>query len=223
MFNDVKSLTELVMRYGTPSACRKKLLGLRWPNNFITCPQCQHNEIYRFADRKRFKCKGCSYKFNVTTGTFFEGSKIPLNKWFLAIYLASSHKKGISSCQLARDIGVTQKTAYFMIARIQKSFANVAVEVRDPTVGVDETYVGGKNKNRHYNKRHRGKYIRGRGSMDKIKVFGMLERESGNVRSTKVPSVGKDDLLPIIRKHVAPGATICSDEYSSYESLSWHN
>jgi transposase-like protein len=110
-----------------------------------------------------------------------------------------------------------------MIARIQQAFSNVAVQAMDQTIEIDETYVGGKNKNRHYNKRKKGPGIRGRGAIDKIKVFGMLERESGNVRSMSVPSVGKEDLLPIIRRHAMPGATICSDEYPVYDSLSWHN
>jgi transposase-like protein len=216
MFDDVKSLSQLVIRYNTEIKCHKKLQGLYWRGG-IECAHCDSREAYRFSDKKRFKCKACRKIFTVVTGTLFEGSHVSLVKWFMAVYMATNHKRGINSCQLARDIDVTQKTAYYMIARIQQAFKNTAIKHMDMTVEGDVTLVGGKQKNKHYKKKQ--KITQGRNDETKIKVFGLLERESGNVISFKIPAESIEVLAPIYEKLISKDALLQTDEAVAYKPL----
>ena len=150
-------------------------------------------------------------------GTIFENTKIPLKKWFITIFMMTSHKKSISSLQLARDIGVTQKTAWFMLHRIRettklKSFD----EFLSGEIEADETYIGGKNKNKHNDKKTKGS--QGRNTKDKIAVFGILQR-NGNVKAKKVEDVKGKTLKSIICDIVKKGSTVMTDEWSSYNGL----
>lgn len=182
------------------------------------CPHCGHDEkIYTFKDGVYYKCGKCRKKFTVRVGTVFEGSNIKLGKWLLAIYLATSHKKGISSHQLARDIDVTQKTAWFILHRIRliirtKSF-NAPL---DGIVEVDETYVGGKEKNKHAAKKVKG--TQGRSVKEKAPVLGMIQR-GGELRTQHVNDTKKSTLQPIIGENVSAGTTLMSDEWWGYRGL----
>lgn len=218
MFNkEYKNLLEFIKTFDTEQKCIDYFTLLRW-NDKIKCPHCNNSKYYAFKDKKTYKCKKCTLKFNVKTKTIFEGSNIKLQKWFMAIYLCNSLKRGIASAQLSRDIGVTQKTAWFMLQRLRLIFENQETKNFDDStpIELDETYIGGKNKNRHYNKKV--KNAQGRSYIDKTPVFGILQR-NGKVVSMPVKDVKSNTLKPIITQFIKPGATIMTDEWSSYRGL----
>ncbi len=199
-------------RFPTEESCREYLKNERYPDGKVACPKCgSMDKIYSMSDGKRFKCgnKGCFHIFTITVGTIFEASHISLQKWFLAMYIISAHKKGISSCQMHRDVGVTQKTAWFMLHRVRYMLSRgCSTELMTGTVEADETYIGGK--------KHVGK--RGRGSENKTPVFGIVERQ-GDVRTQPVKHVDSDTLKGIIRKNVDLSSTIMTDEWTAYIGL----
>ena len=141
----VKNLKELMKKYSDEDKCREFLIQQRW-NGIPTCPKCGGQKYYNIENGKRFKCANnkCYYRFSVTIGTVFEASNIPLSTWFPALYLIASHKKGISSVQLAKDLGVTQKTAWFMLHRIRESLKDKNSPLLTGIVEVDETYMSRK-------------------------------------------------------------------------------
>lgn len=207
------SLLELANEFNTDLKCRQYLSKIMW-NDKPVCAHCGNEDICSFSDGRRFKCKTCKKQFTVTVGTIFEGSHIPLQKWFIGIYLLTAHSKGISSLQLSKDLGVTQKSAWYMAHRLryairQKSF----LAPMQGVVECDETYVGGKDSNRHMSKR---KHLTGGGG--KTIVFGMVER-GGNVRTQVVSDTKETTLLPIIEVNVAKGMPVCTDTANSYLNL----
>lgn len=209
------NLLEATKFFSSEEVCRGYLEKLIWEDKPV-CPYCKNKEIYRFSDKKRFKCKRCFTKFTITIGTVLENTKVPLQKWMLAVYLVTATKKGISSVQLSKDIGVTQKTAWFMLQRIREMVGLDNIEAFEDIVEVDETYIGGKYKNKHYNKRLKNQ--QGRGGSEKTPVFGMLQR-NGKVLSMKVPDTKSTTLKPIIDKYINRGTIICSDEWRGYRGL----
>ena len=153
-------------------SCLDHLENIRWKDD-ITSPFDPESKVYKCKNH-RYKCKNTGKYFNVKTNTLFEGTRIPLQKWFIATWMFLTHKKGVPSCQLARDLGVTQKTAWFMLHRIRLCFSFENDSELDNEVEVDETFVGGKNKNRHRDKKV--KKCQGRSFKDKTPVIGMIER-----------------------------------------------
>ncbi len=209
------NIIQIYKLFPTQIDCLNHLEKVRW-NNIPVCPYCKSIKVSGLPKENRHHCNTCNTSFRVTVGTIFHKTKVDLQKWFLAISLVLNAKKGISSRQLSRDIEVNKDTAWFMIMRIRKAF----VEYGDLLKGIveaDETYLGGKNKNRHRDKKTKGG--QGRGGSDKTAVFGVLERD-GKVIAQKVKDVSSKTLKPIINKLVKAGANIITDEWGSYNGLS---
>lgn len=196
--------------------CRLFLENVRWQGTPV-CPHCGSisDKHYQLKTHGTFnglyKCRDCHKRFTVTVGTMFEGSHIPLLKWFYAIYVFLSHKKGISSVQLSKDISVTQKTAWFMLTRIRYNLKELERVLFDGIVQMDETYVGGKSKGRFKNNR-------GRSTKQKIPVVGVLT--DTRVIATVVPDTTRKTLHTIIYGLIKPGSTIVTDEWPAYNGLS---
>ncbi|MGA3013102.1 MAG: IS1595 family transposase [Bacteroidales bacterium] len=211
------NLYDLREYFSNETICRTYLEEFRW-NGKPICPFCNSEKPYKLADGKTYKCsnKDCRKKFTASVGTIFENTKIPLSKWFTAMYLVTSHKKGISSLQLHRDLGVTQKTAWFINHRIREMLKDKAPELLANMVEVDETYVGGKEKNKHKSKRAKG--TQGRSTETKTVMFGILERD-GKVIAQKVPDAKRKTLQDIIKAKVKEGSTVVSDEWKGYNKL----
>ncbi len=190
-------------------SCRKYLEKRRWGDTPV-CPHCENKQkIYRYKNGKILKCACCKKQFSVKTGTIYENSNIPLQKWFLTFYLISLSKKGISSIELSKTIGVTQKSAWYLLQKVRYMLEHRKSrnQLRG-TVEVDETYIGGKK---------RGK--RGRGSENKTPVFGAVQR-GGRLSITPVTDTKRKTLEPIIHRHIKKGTYINSDEWWAYTELS---
>lgn len=206
-----ESLLDVVHKFPDEMACREYLEQQRW-NGKIVCPHCQSKwKMYRLNGGHIFKCAECRKQFTVKVGTIFEDSALPLQKWFMAIYLLTAHKKGISSCQLARDIKVTQKTAWFMLHRIRHAFETKKSDAPlSNVVEADESYFGGKMTGG----------TTGRGSENKTPVLGMVER-GGRVRSVPLRRATSKALKETITKNVQSGSTVITDEWPAYGVLYW--
>jgi transposase-like protein len=212
-----KSLVALLEAFPNEKACVAHLEAIRWRDGAF-CPHCGCRKVYHFKDGINHKCAECRKRFSVKVGTIFEDSKISLQKWFMAIYLITAHKKGIASTQLARDLGVTQKTAWFMLHRLR--YASQTKSFNAPlknTVEADETFVGGKERNKHKSKRTPG--TQGRNTLTKSAVLALIERD-GEVRVFHLNDVTSRTLQTFIGKHVALGARVMTDEYRAYTGLS---
>ncbi len=213
---EFRTLIELFEAIPDEDAAIAHFTRIRWAAGAF-CPHCGGTKVYTFADKKTHKCaaKECAKRFSIKVGTIFEDSKVPLRKWLAAIWLLTSHKKGVASTTLARDIGVTQKTAWFMLHRLReaattKSFAGPLGGI----VEADETFVGGKEKNKHASKRT-GQTKGGKG---KAVVFGMVER-GGELRAIVIPNRKAATVQGVIGAHVAPGANLMTDEFTGFVGL----
>ena len=208
------SLISLATYFDSEAKCKKVLREQRW-GKYIVCPYCGSIHTYERKDG-RFICRDCNSSFSELVGTIFENTKIPLRKWFMAMYLISSHKKGVSSVQLAQDIKVTQKTAWFMLHKIRHLYGQ-SVEKLSGKVECDEMYLGGKETNKHESKKVEG--TQGRSTKTKTPIFGMVERE-GSIKALAVENTRIETLMPIIKEYVYEHSEIFTDELSSYSKLS---
>lgn len=204
------TLKDLQKRFPTEESCHAFVALERWGGNPI-CVHCGcDRKIYVLNHGKLFKCADCRKQFTVRIGTIFEDSPLPLQKWFHAMFVITAHKKGISSVQLSKDIGITQKSAWHMLHRIRYGMSTKGfTKPLDGVVEADETYIGGKKKG--------GK--RGRGSENKTPVFGMLDRDDKTVKTQPVKYVNANTLQGIIKANVAPESTIMTDEWGAYNGL----
>lgn len=214
-----KGFASFLETFKDDESCRKFLEHIFWQDKPV-CSSCGYDKkIYRFKNGITFKCANCKRNFTVITGTVFHSSNIPIKKWLIAIYLLSSHKTGVSSYQMARHLEITQPNAWFMLQKIRKVMSNSEQfkEILEGIIECDETYVGGKNKNRHWDKKF--KYSQGRSIVDKAPVFGILQR-NGKVKIWVLKSLDGYNMKKLIRDNVKNGSIICTDEYKSYRGLS---
>jgi len=214
------TLQEAVVYFANPDNCLSYLAGRRWPTGVVTCPRCGSKNVGFIASRRMWQCKTRHplAQFSIKVGTIFEDSPLGLDKWLPAMWMIASDRNGISSWELHRALGVTQKTAWFMLHRIrlamqdEQTGGKLAGEVE-----VDESFIGGKARNMHADKR--AQKIQGRGPEGKAIVAAVLER-GGKVRAKVVKSRRKPELHAMVREHVEPGSALYSDALMSYDGLS---
>lgn len=214
-FAKFDSLIQIADSFDSEEKCKQAIAQERWGEGAAVCPYCGSTHTHVCKDG-RYICKGCQRKFSVLVGTIFENTKVSLRKWFLAMYMVSSTKKGVSSLQLARDIKVTQKTAWFMLQKIRGLFGQSDSVSLGGDVEMDEMYLGGREANKHEGKKTEG--TQGRSTKTKTPIFGMLERE-GNVVVMKVEDTKGATLMPIVAQFVEEGSTTYTDEANIYNKL----
>ena len=216
------SLLEAVRYFSDLDVCHSYLRRIRWPRG-VVCPHCDSRKVGEIS-RQRLRCKECRKDVRDKAGTIFEDSPLGLDKWFVAVWCIANCKNGISSHELARAIDVTQKTAWFMLHRIRKAMEVGNFDKTDGPAEADATYIGGKAANMHKDRRE--EVIRGRGTVGKAIVHGVLQR--GEPSQVRANVVGADDaaaLVPAVRRQVRYGATVYTDEAAAYGPLSlthWH-
>jgi transposase-like protein len=214
-----KTLLQAVKHYADEERSLAFVMKMRWPDGIVTCPTCKSTEIHFLAKQRRWECKEKHPRrqFSVKVGTIFECSPLGLDKWLPAMWMLGGDRNGISSCELARSLGVTQKTAWFMLQRIRLAMKNGSIEKLTGSVEVDEAYVGGKTKSKRRNLKT-GKMMPTGPQDGKVIVMGLIER-NGRVRASIVPDVKRRTLKPIIERNVAAGTTLYTDAFGSYDDL----
>jgi transposase-like protein len=221
-----KTLIAAVEYFADPKVCFEAMLGAKWPDGKICCHKCGGPKVGVVRSRQLLQCnntvtvdgdeKRCGKQFSVKVGTIFEDSPLPLQQWFVAIWCVANAKNGISSCELARALGVRQPTAWFMLHRIRLAMRTGTFRKLTGTVEADETFVGGKGKNMHNGEREQR--IRGRGAVGKAIVAGLLERD-GEVRAKCVGSVDDQTLMANVRRNVEAGSHVYTDAAGGYRGL----
>jgi transposase-like protein len=216
-----KTLQEAIIHFSNYDNCYVLMVQLRWPDGKVKCPHCGSEHVTYLAKNRVWKCYAGHKrpKFSLKTGTIFEDSPLGLDKWLPALWLVVNCKNGISSCELARHLGVTQKTAWFMAHRLRFALKDGGFGLLSGEVEADETFIGGKARNMHMAQRRRR--ITGTGTKDKTAVMGFLER-GGKVRTMVVPNRRKHALQGEVKKHVEAGAALYTDALQSYSGLDAH-
>lgn len=215
------SLDKIYSYFNSQAKCIHFIEQCLYPDGIVACPYCGSCHTYRRGDGHRHICKDCGGSFSVLQRTIFENTKLPLRKWFAAIYLFSAHKKGVSSHQLHRDLGITQKTAWYMLQKIRTLVGQNPSTVLSGDVEMDETYFGGKETFKHEWKKAQpadGKGKQNRGLSLKVPVFGMVER-GGKAVVLPLKDTRIETLHPVIMQYVSRTANVYTDESHLYKGL----
>ena len=209
------SLVDVVRKFTTEEAAEEWFVAQRWPDG-VRCPFCTSDNVATIPNRQPqpYRCRTCRKHFSVKTDTLLHSSKIPLSKWAIAFYLYATNLKGVSSMKLHRDLGITQKSAWYMAHRIRQTWDDATERFAGP-VEADETYIGGKEANKHAWK----KLQAGRGTVGKTPVVGVKDRRTGKVTARVVPSTDKATLQGFLIEHVQRGATVYTDEAAAYKDM----
>jgi transposase-like protein len=218
-----KTLQEAIRYFSDEQVCIDTVAAMRWPGG-VTCPACQKKDHYYLKTQRRWKCKECGRQFSVKLGTIFEDSPIGLDKWLAALWMLANCKNGISSYEIHRAIGVTQKSAWFMLHRLRLGLQepNLGTKVGSNEGGeveVDETFVGGKKRNMHKDRALR--YEQKGGAQGKAIVMGLLDRDLRKVRAKVVPDVKRDTLQAEVLENVKYGSKVYTDDAVAYDKLHW--
>ncbi|HTM25701.1 MAG TPA: IS1595 family transposase [Vicinamibacterales bacterium] len=218
------TLMEAVRFFSDPDVCLAAAIQLRWGGGPVSCPTCGATDVHFIATRRIWRCSQQHERrqFSVKIGTVMEDSPIPLDKWLVAIWLLANAKNGISSYELHRAIGVTQKTAWFLLHRIRLAMQSQSFAKMSGEVELDETFIGGKARNMHHTKRERMGITQGKSMAGKVAVLGLLERHSAKgsqIRLAQIPNNKRRHLMPHIMQHVERGTTVHTDSLPSYTSL----
>jgi len=225
------TLQDAIVYFSDPERCFQYALNLRWPNGLVTCPRCSSEKHSFIKTRRIWSCKGCKKQFTLKVGTVFEDSPIGLDKWMVGMWMVANCKNGVSSYELHRAIGITQKSAWFMLHRIRETMKQNPMHTMGSHWGnpieIDETFVGGKIKNMH---RSKAMAIRANVAIDrmegmesnlknKIPVMGMLNRQTREVRAKVVPNVKRETLQKEILKNVGFNAHVFTDCHVGYDGI----
>jgi len=217
-----KTLLEAVKFFADYENCRSFMVEARWPDGKVKCPLCSSDHVTYMANTRRWKCYGKHPRaqFTLKVGTIFEDSPIPLEKWLPALWLIVNCKNGISSYEVGRALGVTQKSAWFMLHRLRLAMRSGELGMMSGEVEVDETFIGGKAQNMHEDRRKQ--QIKGRGAKGKAAVLGILRR-GGEVRAQVIPNRRKPTLEAMVHENISPNSVVYTDALPSYEDLAmWY-
>lgn len=213
-----KTLQQAIIFFADADNCLNYLVARRWPDGVI-CPTCGRDDVSFLANQRKWQCKSAhkQRQFSIKVGTIFEDSPLGLDKWLTAVWMITNCKNGVSSYEVHRAIGVTQKTAWFMVHRIRVAMQTGSFEKKmGGEAEVDETFIGGLSRNMHKSVRERR--IKGTGGSGKVAVMGLLERH-GEIRTKVIPNVRMETLQPEILRHVEKGAELFTDAWASYNGL----
>ena len=220
-----RTLLEAVKFFARPENCLSYLVARRWPDG-VTCPTCGSEGVYFDKSRQGWICKAKhpKRKFSLKTGTIFEDSPLGLDQWLPCVWMIVNMKNGVSSHEIARALGVTQKTAWFMLHRIRLAMQDITGGKLDGDVEVDETFIGGKARNMHASKRKRLGISQSRSMIGKVAVMGLLERHTkddggSQVRFKVIANRKKHQLEAVVTDHVTPGANVYTDALKSYDRM----
>ena len=224
-----ETLTGAIRYFGDADKCHEFMVAMRWPDK-INCPHCNSENIGKLVlPRRIWNCKNCRKQFTVKVGTIFEDSPLGLDRWLPATWMIVNAKNGTSSCELARSLGVTQKTAWFMLHRIRLAMQDGSIVKMKGQIEADESFIGGRARNMHRDKREKMKSLSGggkrtaRGTVGKTAVMGLLERnapeKNSRVRCKVVQSVRRHDLDSQVREHVEKGSEVYTDAFRSYDKF----
>jgi transposase-like protein len=216
-----QTLIEAVRYFSDKKICAEYMVKIKWPDGVIRCPKCNGENVNLLTTRDIYKCRACRKQFSCKVDTIFEASPLGLDKWFVALWMIANCKNGISSLELHRAFGVTQKTAWFMLHRIRLAMRTGNFRKLHGIIESDETFVGGRATNMHHERREQ--VITGRGGVGKAIVHGLLERGSedakSQVRASVVPNTEAETLVPEILRNVERAAVVCTDAHASYADL----